>query len=107
MANKGLTNKRAKLLAELEFIVGSQCYNDNIQNWGPHGSYEGEGRDFRYPLTLIDETGTKRKRRNKADEDDPSILSTGYYAFGANRLHIIKALDELVSYLEREHGLRL
>lgn len=99
--------KRAKLLAELGVIVGGNCYNGNIQNWGPHGIYEGEGRSFKYPLTLIDATGNKTKRRYKDDEDNPSILSTCHYVFGANKLHIIKALDELVSYLEQEHGLQL
>ena len=91
----------------LSLLSGVSATTTISKTGGPHGSYEGEGRDFLYPLTLIDETSTKRKRRNKADEDDPLSLSTGRYAFGANRLHIIKALDELVSYLEREHGLRL
>lgn len=33
--------RRAKLLAQLEHIVGSNCYNGNIQNFGPgEGSRE-------------------------------------------------------------------
>ena len=27
--------------------------------------------------------------------------------FGANRLHIVKALDKLVTYLERKHDLKI
>ncbi|MEZ5769781.1 MAG: hypothetical protein R3D80_20615 [Paracoccaceae bacterium] len=37
MAAKEMTKKRAKLLAELEYLLGSECYNGNIQNWGPNG----------------------------------------------------------------------
>lgn len=99
---------RAKLLAQLEHIIGGNCYNGNIQNWGPNGVFEGEGREFRYPLTMIDEQGEKRKRSYPAATDvSPEMLSSGYYAFGANRLHIISALDEVLRYLETNHGLKV
>ena len=28
------------------------------------------------------------------------------YAFGANQLHIIEALEEIIDYLEKNHGLK-
>ena len=31
---------------------------------------------------------------------------TGYYAFGANQLYIMRALDLVVGYLEEKHDLR-
>lgn len=107
MAKRKLTKKRAKLLADLEDIVGNNCYNGNIQNWGPGGIFEGEGRYFRYPLTLEDADGNKRKRRYLHQEFTPDEISTGYYAFGANRLHISRALEEVLQYLERNYDLNV
>lgn len=102
-----ITKKRAQLLARLEQIVGSNCYNGNIQNYGPNGSFEGEGRDFRYPLTVVDEDGNKRKKRSPAIDETPEALSTGYYSFGANRLQIVHALNEVLDYLETNADLKL
>jgi len=102
-----ITKKRARLLAALEDLIGSNCYNGNIQNWGPNGAFYGEGRSFRYPLTTIDGEGEKRKTTYPAPFLAPSVLSTGYYAFGANRLHIVTALDEVLRYLEKNHDLKL
>lgn len=98
---------RAALLAQLENLVGNSCYNGNIQNWGPGGVFLGEGRSFRYPLTLIDSEGDKVKRHRAATDVPPETLKTGYYAFGANQLHIVEALDEVLKYLESNHGLKL
>ena len=107
MTSSKLTKKRAKLLAELEHIVGKNCYNGNIQNYGAGGSFEGEGRHFRYPLTMIDEGGNKRKRSYPPVSDiPPEMVSTGYYAFGANRLHIIKALSEVLQMLEDRYDVK-
>lgn len=107
MGTKRITKKRAKLLADLEYLIGSNCFNASIQNWGPGGVFEGEGRDFRYPLTVIDNEGAKRKTRYKADPDAPTELITGYYAFGANQLQIMMALDDVVRHLEQNYDLKL
>jgi hypothetical protein len=104
---KKITKKRAALLAQLEQIVGRNCYNGSIQNYGPGGSFEGAGRDFRYPLTVVDADGTKRKKRSPATDETPEALSTGYYSFGANRLQIIQALNEVLDHLEANAGLKL
>lgn len=32
---------------------------------------------------------------------------TGYYAFGANKLHIVQALDQILAKLESEHDLKI
>ena len=102
-----MTTKRAKLLAELERTIGGYCYNASIQNWGPNGVFEGEGRDFRYPLTVVDAEGSKRKVRGRADPEKVGELKTGYYAFGANQLQIVMALDAVLSHLEENYGLEL
>lgn len=107
MATQTISKKRAELLARLEDIIGSECYNDNIQNWGPGGVYEGEGRDFRYPVTFIDTHGKKIKKRSAAIDLPAEIIRTGHYAFGANRLHIVMGLDRVISFLEREYDLKI
>lgn len=104
---KPISAERARLLADLEFLVGNNCYNPKTQNYGAHGIYHGEGRSIRYPLTTLNEKGDASKIRGKATVDDPKELSTGYYAFGVNRLHIIKALDQVLRHLEENHDLKL
>ena len=101
-----LSEKRKRLLLELEDLIGNECYNANIQNWGSHGVFEGEGREFRYPITFIDSEGKKDKRRSTDATIPVEKAITGYYAFGANQLQIIRALDKVVAYLERKHNLK-
>ena len=95
---------KKKILAEMETIIGNSCYNGNIQNWGPGGEWYGEGREFRYPITFLD-NGTEK---DKCRDTNPSMgikrMRTGYYAFGANRLNIIHALERVLSKLESEYG---
>ncbi|SMX37506.1 hypothetical protein [Maliponia aquimaris] len=107
MPTKKMTAKRAALLAELEYLIGSECYNGSIQNWGPNGTQYSSGREFRYPLTVVDEGGDKTKYRYKADSSDAIQLSSGHYAFGANRLHVVEGLNKVLDYLESNHGLKL
>ena len=104
---KPIDTKRAKLLADLEYLVGNNCYNPKIQNYGAHGIYHGEGRSIRYPLTTLNAENVSVKSRGKAPSGDAKELSTGFYAFGVNRLHIVKALDEVLRHLEENHDLKL
>jgi hypothetical protein len=104
MANK-LNERRRRLLIRLESIIGNECYNANIQNWGPSGVFEGEGREFRYPVTFRDQEGRKTKKRSVEVDLPEQTLLGGYYAFGANELHIMTALNKAPDYLEEEHGL--
>ncbi len=107
MSRPPLTTKRAKLLSDLEHIVGNNCYNGNIQNRGPGGVYEGSGREFRYPLTLRDTNNEPLKRRGRATEVDFPIILSGYYAFGSNKLGIVDALDQVLAHLEAHYDLKL
>jgi hypothetical protein len=45
-----ITRDVCKLIAEIEYIIGNECYNPNSYNgW----TYE-EGLAYRYPLTILD-----------------------------------------------------
>jgi len=105
--NSEKLTERQRLILELEDIIGEECYNGNIQNWGPNGTFLGEGRSFRYPITFIDEDGKKIKRRSVDLNMTNNVARTGHYAFGANRLNIIRGLDYVLNYLEEEYGLDL
>jgi hypothetical protein len=98
---------RARLLLELEGLIGRECYNANIQNWGPGGEFEGEGRDFRYPITFIDQQGKKLKKKRIDTPMTVETAMTGHYSFGANQLHIIRALDNVLAYLEKNNNLKV
>lgn len=102
-----ISKKRTQLLLELEAIIGNECYNANIQNWGPHGTFEGEGREFRYPITFLDAQSNKVKRRHTDTNLPPETAITGYYAFGANQLQIIRALDKVIAHLEKHNNLKV
>lgn len=94
------------LLTRMEDIIASECYNGNIQNYGPGGLWEGEGRSFRYPTTFLcgDE---KVKRRGRSDDLKPEELLTGAYKFGANELSIFRALVKIVDMLESDYNLKV
>ena len=107
MTREDKIESRAALLARLEQIVGSHCYNGNIQNWGPNGIQYRDGREFRYPLTMRAADGEEIKRRMPATDVAAAELASGHYKFGSNRLHIIHALNEVLDHLEEHHKLRL
>ncbi|MES2001890.1 MAG: hypothetical protein V4444_06230 [Pseudomonadota bacterium] len=92
------------LLVRMEAIIGDECYNDNIQNYGSWGVWEGEGRSFRYPVTVL-RNGEPEKRRSRFDDLQPEELVTGHYKFGANELSIFRALVKVIDMLEAEYGL--
>ncbi|AZT83661.1 hypothetical protein EHN06_08980 [Marinobacter sp. NP-4(2019)] len=94
------------LLIELEQIVGNECYNGNIQNYGSWGELESEGRQFRYPVKFY--SGSEERKRRTVSPDIPSEeLITGYYAFGANELNIYRALFKVVSHLREKYDLKV
>lgn len=104
---KSISNARRKLLVRMESILGNACYNGNIQNYGPGGVREGEGRSFRYPMTVRMPDGAKCKVREMAipaSVPNEALLS-GYYAFGANQLDVMAALDMILKHLEQNYGL--
>ncbi|AKH68391.1 hypothetical protein IMCC21906_00698 [Spongiibacter sp. IMCC21906] len=94
------------ILIDIENIIGSECYNGNIQNYGSWGELESEGRSFRYPVKFYD--GENEYKQKTVPRDIPAEqLISGYYPFGANELNIYRALHKVLKYLEAEHGLKL
>ena len=94
------------LLIELEQIVGNECYNGNIQNYGSWGELESEGRQFRYPVKFYTGSGESKKWTVSPDIASEELI-TGYYAFGANELNIYRALFKVVSHLREKYGLKV
>lgn len=102
-----MNEKRKRLLIELEDIVGNEFYNANIQNWGPGGVFEGEGRALRYPVTMRGKDGNMIKTKHVDPALPADTVITGMYRLGANELSIMRALDLVVSHLERNYRLDL
>lgn len=94
------------LLIKMEQIIGSECYNSKIQNYGPGGVWQGEGRSFRYPVKFLDGDDTM-KRWTVPGDIAPEVLMTGRYQFGSNELSIFRALVKIVEMIESDYGIRL
>ena len=95
-----------KLLIELEKIIGNECYNGNIQNYGSWGELDSTGRKFRYPVKYYSDKSEKKTWNVPADIPSEDLI-TGHYAFGANELSIYRALYKVVSHLRAEYGLKV
>ncbi|WP_018075340.1 hypothetical protein [Novosphingobium nitrogenifigens] len=95
-----------ELLQRMEQIIGSSCYNANIQNrsWG---YLESSGRQFRYPVTFYTSDTSNEKRWDRQDDLSPEALITGHYKVGANELNIYRALVKIVDMLREDYGLQL
>lgn len=107
--SKRLSNVRRQLLVQMESIVGGECYNGNIQNHGLGGVREAAGRSFRYPVMLRAADGSKTKIRSTCIPQTATdeMVKSAYYAFGANQLDVMSALEKILQHLERNHGLIL
>jgi len=99
--------KRREILSKMETIIGNSCYNGSIQNWGSGGQWYGEGREFRYPIKFVRNNGEAEKRWSTDPAMPLTEMRSGYYPFGANQLHIIRALEGVLTYLENEHGFKI
>ena len=103
-----LSKNMCELVANLEYIIGSECYNPN--------SYDGwndiEGCAFRYPINLPDHKGNYTKVRGnlnnsyiiKKDALTPEAISFMKYRFGSNELYIGKGLIKVLEFLEERYG---
>jgi hypothetical protein len=98
---------KKRLLIELEDIIGHQFYNAKIQNWGPGGVFEGEGRALRYPVIFHNEDGKTIKTKHVDPGLPAGTVITGTYKFGQNEISIMRALDMMLTHLERKHNLKI
>ena len=104
-----ITKKTAKLLYELEYLIGSECYNPN--------SYDGytgdEGCSFRYPVYIYpnDKAEYAQKYRSKVGNGiyiepiSPKMVRSMKYKFGSNHLYIGEGLINALEFLEDRYGL--
>ena len=107
--SKPMPRARRDLLIAMESILGNECYNGSIQNYGPGGVREADGRSFRYPIMLRATDGSKTKIRDHRIPSTASdeMVRSGYYQFGANQLDVMAGLDRILQLLENRHGLTL
>lgn len=103
-----MNDKLAKVICDLEYEIGSKCYNSH--------SYDGwnhiQGRSFRYPVVFPYKNGKEIKI---TDVNFTHVLNDKYitvenvklmkYCFGANELFIGKGLIAALSYLEDRYGI--
>ena len=107
-----------RLIQELEPEIGGRCYNGHIQNYGPGGIWEGEGRKIRYPVTYCEKNGYERKfkgdRPIKIISDDPmeieypslrEEIDTVHYRFGVNELYIYHGIKAALEKIEEKFGI--
>ena len=104
-----LNNKMCKVIADLEYEIGSQCYNPNSYD----GWNEVEGCDFRYPINIPNQDGDYTKIRLNINEssliDRKNINSKTIpfikYKFGSNELYIGQGIINVLEYLENRYGI--
>lgn len=104
-----LGKKMIHLIGEIEYIIGSECYNPN--------SYDGwndvEGCDFRYPVNIPDKDGNYTKIKTNINttallgqkaitEDSVSYMK---YKFGSNELYIGQGIIKALRFLEERYHL--
>ena len=102
-----LDKKMAKLICDLEYCIGSECYNPN--------SYDGwtgdEGCEFRYPVNIRvnkDAENLTKIRGNIAEwfpTIGPDSIATMKYKFGSNHLFIGLGIKKLLEELEKRYDL--
>ena len=104
-----LDKKICKMIADLEFLIGSECYNPHSYN-GWNGMY---GCGFRYPIKfpLSENNYTSVSGHIKMDfvveqkDITPDAVKHMKYKFGANELFIGMGIINVLEYLEDRYDL--
>ena len=108
-----LDKKIGKVIMDIEYIIGSECYNPN--------SYDGlndmEGCAFRYPINIPNNGGDYSKFKNNMGfliddsnntdfyQHTPDTIKKMKYKFGSNELYIGLGIINALEYLENRYGL--
>lgn len=104
-----LNKELCGLIADIENIIGSECYNPN--------SYDGwndvEGCEFRYPVNIQRRSGEVVKVRTNINttallgkEDiTPESIKYMKYKFGTNELFIGLGIIKTLEFLEKTYGM--
>ena len=96
-----INENTAKLISELEDLVGHTCYNGDSYN----GWTDEYGCSFRYPVTYLKKDGTRGKAKYSKLDMDYSKVDEMFYKFGANELYIGAGLIHVLNELEKRFGL--
>ena len=96
-----ITDDIAKLVAELEYLVGSETYNPKSYN----GWTKSYGCGYRYPVNYCrnEEDFENRKLTPiscKIVDLDYKYINTIKYMYGSNHLYIGNAIVNILNYLE-------
>lgn len=101
-----LDKSMCPLVADLEYIIGSSCYNPNSYD----GNTGDEGCSYKYPIfvpTAPYPTKTRinlnRAMRGELSPDDVWAMR---YKFGSNHLYVGQAIIKLLQYLEDRYQIR-
>lgn len=101
-----LSKNMCSLIAELEYLIGSECYNPN--------SYDGwqdiDGCNFRYPILVPDNNGNYSKIRTHMN----LVFGEGWdlnennipyikYKFGSNELFIGQGIIKVLEYIQNRY----
>lgn len=104
-----LTKTMCRVIADLEYLIGSECYNPN--------SYDGwqdiDGCDFRYPINVPNSEGEYTKVRGNINNSyliqskdiNPDMVSYMKYKFGSNELFVGKGIINVLTYLENRYDI--
>lgn len=96
-----LNEKTVKLISELEYLIGHQCFNPNSYN-----GYTGdEGCTFRYPVSYTNKNNIDRKTKLKISDANEDSVKTMCYKFGSNHLYIGDALIKVLKHIEEQCGI--
>lgn len=97
-----------KLISELEFIIGWECYNPNSHD----GWNDIDGCEFRYPVHGIDCDGEVFRVKGKV-HNEVKITKAGSkrtvhsmkYKFGSNHLYIGLGIEKALAFLEERYDI--
>lgn len=102
-----LDQQTSELVSQIEYTIGSQCYNPNSYD-GYHDEY---GCSFRYPVIFRAlEDGTEMKTRSRVpdyivDHITPEMVKSMKYKFGSNEMFIGRAIIEVLEMLEDRYSI--
>ncbi len=104
-----LSKSMCKMIADIEFLIGSECYNPNTYD----GWNDIEGCDYRYPINVPNRDGHYTKIRLNINETSlisseditPDAVKYMKYKFGTNELFVGLGIIKVLQYLEERYGL--
>lgn len=102
-----ISYKNIKLLAELEYLVGKECFNPNSLD----GYRNIQGQGYRYPVTIPYEQsgkGAETKIEWKLSDltwIEPHHLIKSKYKFGSNHLYIGRGIENILTFIENRYGI--